>query len=81
MAHSVRLQILQRDPSLPKTRPSTVNDPAYLGLLTLAVRALSAGFSSGTRIGTRRGGDFKVVGRVDNTDLLDGHLCVGEVLP
>ena len=79
--HSVRFQIFERHPSPPQTLPSAANRHAYLGILTFAVRTLSAGFSSGTRIGTRRGGDFKVVGQVDNTDLLDGHLRVGQVLP
>tara|TARA_B110000046_G_scaffold135371_1_gene141636 strand:- start:645 stop:992 length:348 start_codon:yes stop_codon:yes gene_type:complete len=31
--------------------------------------------------GLRGGGEFEVVGQVDNTDLADGHLHVGEILP
>ena len=31
--------------------------------------------------GLRGGGEFKVVGQVDNTDLADGRLHVGEVNP
>lgn len=45
------------------------------------MHTLRAGLSSSMTNGLRGGGEFEVVGQVDDTDLADGHLHVGEVVP
>ena len=45
------------------------------------MHTLRAGLSSSMTNGLRGGHDFEVVGQMDNTDLVGGHLHVGEVIP
>ena len=70
-----------RHPTAPTFDPTASICPASPAKLLTVVHTLRAGLPSSMTDDCRGGGVFEVVGQVDNTDLAEDHLHVGEVLP